>query len=378
MTLSKLVPLLLLLLIHCGIATALEDETANIETTLSYYISGTANNQPEAIKKAFHPNAILILEKANDAMWQVPLKEYLSWYKGFKKDTGRRAKILNISVNGMLAQAKIRVDILKSNVQYIDHLLLKKLDGRWQIISKSAQRNTLTLEQQNNLGRRVLIVASSKAFHGDSQLPAGTSFDELLSAYDIFTQAGLMVDFVSTQGGALNLSYINTSNDEHKKYLYQPDYMYALSNTMRPAEVDPSQYAAIYYVGGSNAMYEVAENLTLQRIAMHIYEQNQGVIAAVCHGTAGIVNLRLKNGEYLIKGKQITGYPTAFENPDRAYFKHFPFQIQPKVEALGGNFEYGERNDSFIKVDSRIVTGQNYQSSQAVANSVLEYIYSIK
>ncbi|ODB44861.1 peptidase [Pseudoalteromonas sp. BMB] len=374
MTLSKLVPLLFLLLIQTSIAIAFEDETAKITATLNHYISGTANNQPEMIRKAFHPDAMLILEKSDQAMWQVPLKEYLSWYKGSKKDTGRRAKILNISVNDHLAQAKIRIDILKSNVQYIDHLLLKKIAGTWKIISKSAQQTTLTSEQVTNLGRRVLFVASSKAFHGDSQLPAGTSFEELLSAYDVFTQAGLIVDFVSTQGGALNLSYINTSNGEHKKYLYQPDYMYALSNTMRPAEVDPSQYAAIYYVGGSNAMYEVAENSTLQRIAMHIYEQNQGVVAAVCHGTAGIVNLRLKNGEYLIKGKQITGYPTAFENPDRAYFKHFPFQIQPKVEELGGSFEYGERNASFIKVDSRIVTGQNYQSSQAVANTVLEHI----
>ncbi|WP_462154198.1 nuclear transport factor 2 family protein [Pseudoalteromonas piscicida] len=371
MTLSKLVPLLFLLLIQTSIAIAFEDETTKITATLNHYISGTANNQPEMIRKAFHPDAMLILEKSDQAMWQVPLKEYLSWYKSSKKDTGRRAKILNISVNEHLAQAKIRIDILKSNVQYINLLLLKKIAGTWQIISKSAQQTTLTSEQVTNLGRRVLIVASSKAFHGDSQLPAGTSFEELLSAYDVFTQAGLIVDFVSTQGGALNLSYINTSNGEHKKYLYQPDYMYALSNTMRPTEVDPSQYAAIYYVGGSNAMYEVAENPTLQRIAMHIYEQNQGVVAAVCHGTAGIVNLRLKNGEYLIRGKQITGYPTAFENPDRAYFKHFLFQIQPKVEELGGNFVYGERGASFIKVDSRIVTGQNYQSSQAVARAVL-------
>ncbi|TMO90602.1 peptidase, partial [Pseudoalteromonas sp. S3178] len=43
MTLSKLVPLLFLLLIQTSIAIAFEDETAKITATLNHYISGTVN-----------------------------------------------------------------------------------------------------------------------------------------------------------------------------------------------------------------------------------------------------------------------------------------------------------------------------------------------
>ena len=45
----------------------------------------------------------------------------------------------------------------------------------------------------------------------------------------------------------------------HKKYLYDADFMYAIGNTLTPADVKPADYRAVYYVGGTNAMYGVAK-----------------------------------------------------------------------------------------------------------------------
>jgi putative intracellular protease/amidase len=158
----------------------------------------------------------------------------------------------------------------------------------------------------------------------------------------------------------------------HRKYIYDRDFMYALANTAKPEQIDASQYLAVHYVGGGNAMYQVAENKALQEISMQVYEQNQGIVSSVCHGTAGIVNLKLSNGEYLVSGKNVSGYPIAFEKTDAAYYQEFPFEIETLIKQRGGEFKYGERNQSYVEVDGRVITGTNFQSSKAVAKAMVE------
>jgi len=122
-----------------------------------------------------------------------------------------------------------------------------------------------------------------------SRISAGNSFSELIHAYAGFREAGYGVQFVSPDGGAVPLAYIDTSNREHKASIYDADFMWALANTRRPDEVDPGAYAALMYIGGSAAMYGVAENTGMQSLAVRIYEQQGGVVSAVCHGSAGLV-----------------------------------------------------------------------------------------
>ena len=82
-----------------------------------------------------------------------------------------------------------------------------------------------------------------------------------------------------------------TEAGEFRSRLYDADLMYALGHTYTPSQIDPACYRAVYFVGGSNAIYGVPENTELQNIAMHVYERNGGVVSAVCHGAAGLVNL---------------------------------------------------------------------------------------
>jgi putative intracellular protease/amidase len=144
-----------------------------------------------------------------------------------------------------------------------------------------------------------------------------------------------------------------------------------LRTTFTPAQVDAARYRAVYYVGGSNAMYGVPEHPALQRIALQVYEGNGGVVSAVCHGTAGIVNLRLASGDYLIAGKRVSGFPEEHEQQGAAYFKQFPFLIGTTVRARGGVFHAVDGEAPHIQVDGRLVTGQNYASAAPVARAVV-------
>jgi len=348
-----------------------QTENQQITDTLENYIQGTSYSHPDKIAAAFHGDANLLLDKKNQDIWRVPAKDYASWFSKKKPGTytGRIGEVLNIEVSGSIASAKVEIIVPKKQQRYIDLFLLKKIDNHWQIISKSAAS-----ESSNQNGKRILFIVSNAHFHGTSSLPVGASFSEVVNAYHEFKSAGMTVDFVSPLGGAIPLSYINTSNELQKQYLYNADFMYAIAHTKRPDEIEPSAYKAVHYIGGSSAMYGVADNKEIQKISMDIYEKHNGIVSAVCHGTAGIVHLKEKSGEYLVSGKKISGYPDEYENPKRAYYQHFPFAITQTIEKHGGDFRYSARNTAHVEVDGRVITGQNYLSSALVAKEMIKMI----
>ncbi len=76
-----------------------------------------------------------------------------------------------------------------------------------------------------------------------------------------------------------------------------------LVNTKKPEDIDPEKYNAIYYTGGHGVMWDFPDNKELQEIALAIYENN-GYILSVCHGIAGLLNIKDKEGNFLISDKK--------------------------------------------------------------------------
>ncbi|APU11995.1 peptidase [Cellulophaga lytica] len=353
--------------------TIAQTDRSKIETTILNYINGTSYNQPKLIEKAFYANANLYLENKEKTLWVVPAKEYISWYKNKKQGefNGRIGNIISIDNFEGIATAKAEILFPESNSRYIDMFLLKKIKNQWEIISKSAAS-----ENSNQQGDKILFIVSNASFYGDSDIATGNSFSEITNAYTTFKNAGYTVDFVSPNGGSIPLTYIDTSDPLQKNLVYNKDFMYAIKHTKKPIEIFAKNYKAVHYIGGGSAMYGVPENKDIQKIAMEIYEEHNGIISSVCHGTAGIVNLKTKDGRYVYEGKIVNGYPDSFEKKDAEYFKHWPFLIQKTIEERGGIFQFSKRNTSQVEVQGNLITGQNYLSSKDVALQIIERLKS--
>lgn len=138
---------------------------------------------------------------------------------------------------------------------------------------------------------------------------------------------------------------------------------------MKPSDIDPSKYIAIHYAGGHGVMWDFADNVELATIAASIYEKG-GVVSAVCHGPAGIVNIKLSDGKYLVDGKKVNGF-TNDEEIAVKLEKVVPYLLETKLIERGGIFEKSNPFEPHLTVDNRLITGQNPQSATKVGEAIL-------
>ncbi|MDW3194540.1 MAG: serine hydrolase [Cytophagales bacterium] len=224
---------------------------------------------------------------------------------------------------------------------------------------------------------RVLFVVSNATHYGNSEIRTANHFGEIVYAYDEFVKAGFHVDIVSPEGGSIAIGYLN-SDSLLQFYLYNPAFMGLLERTKHPDEIQSNDYEAVYYSGGGAAMFGTFDNNKLKQISADIYEHD-GFVAAVCHGTAGIVDIKLSDGQFLVWDKRVNGFPDLFENKEAAYFQQFPFSIQEQIVSNGGMFSYSKDGwDGFLEIDGRLITGQDPTSARGVAKAVIEAVNESK
>ena len=99
---------------------------------LYHYIEGTANGQPDRLKKAFDENFNLYYV-ANDSLRVWSGKQYVNGVKPGRK-SNRIGKVLSIDYEGNAAIAKIEILMPARKRIYTDYLMLLKIKNEWKII----------------------------------------------------------------------------------------------------------------------------------------------------------------------------------------------------------------------------------------------------
>ena len=186
-------------------------------------------------------------------------------------------------------------------------------------------------------------------------------------------KAGVEVDFVSPLGGYVPLDPHSMSflNETDLHYYNNRDFVSkALANTKKPEEINSSDYDLIYYTGGHGTMWDFPENTELAKIASDIY-QNGGIISAVCHGVVGLLPIMDENGRALIAGKTVTGF-TNEEEDMNGTTDIVPYLTEDVLKDKGVNYEKEAAFSPVVRVDGRLMTGQNPQSAGLLGKTVVE------
>lgn len=116
-----------------------EAELARIP--LDDYMVGTTYNYPDQIRRAFSDSAQLHLDRDGED-WLVSPEAYAQLFsrRPAGSKNGRQSTLLTLDIRQNTATAEIEVIIPSLEARFIDLLLLKKLDGAWKIVSKTATR----------------------------------------------------------------------------------------------------------------------------------------------------------------------------------------------------------------------------------------------
>ena len=219
--------------------------------------------------------------------------------------------------------------------------------------------------------RKALIVVTSHDRLGDTGKPTGYYLPEVTHPYYALLDAGVAVDLASPKGGEapMDPSSNDRSDAANARFLDTPADRDKVARTAALAGVDPSAYDAILFAGGHGTMWDFREDKDVQRLAAAIHEQG-GVVAAVCHGPAALVDVRLPSGEFLVAGKRVTG----FSNDEEAAAKLtrvVPFLLESMLVERGGRYQKADGLwKEHVVSDGRLVTGQNPASAAGVGREV--------
>lgn len=221
---------------------------------------------------------------------------------------------------------------------------------------------------------KVLMVGTSQGVLGETGKPTGVWLSELTHAYDKFEQAGVSVSFASIDGRGFPLDpgSLNDMDSSAKDFLLSPGKRALLSdeNVLSLTQAKAQNYDAIYLIGGHGVMWDFKGNQNLDSIIASTY-QSGGVVAAVCHGIAGLLTVADDSGSLLIDGKKITGFSDE-EEAVIALTQVVPFSLEQGLKKAGAVYSQTYENfGSYAVTDGRIVTGQNPASATAVAQQVV-------
>ncbi|TMM59592.1 nuclear transport factor 2 family protein [Maribacter algarum] len=116
-------------------AVSAQTDLELITSTLNDYLEGTANGEPERVKRAFHPE-LNLYSVANDSLKVWNGQDYVGGIKQGKK-SNRIGRIVSIDYENDAAVGKIEIIMPGPKRIYTDYLMLLKYQGSWKIIHKS-------------------------------------------------------------------------------------------------------------------------------------------------------------------------------------------------------------------------------------------------
>ncbi len=230
----------------------------------------------------------------------------------------------------------------------------------------------LTENVPEHRGRVLAVVTSAKTM-GASGKSTGYELTELSRAYYVFQANGFEVHIASPEGGEPKVIIDDEDMGEFDfAFLNDRVAQEKAKNTIPVSQIAPSDYEAVFFVGGKGAMFDFPDNPDIQKIVREIYQSDK-VVGAVCHGPAALVNVTLDSGEHLLANKTVSGFTNDEELlliPEAATI--FPFLLQDKLVAQGARFNEGAMYLEQISRERNLVTGQNPWSTWKMAETMIQ------
>ena len=221
-------------------------------------------------------------------------------------------------------------------------------------------------------GKRVLIVLTSNDDLGDSGQKTGWYLPEAAHPYNVFKAAGCTISWASPKGGEapVDADSLDMNDAGNKTFWENEETKNMTKNTMKLSDCKSDDYDCIFFAGGFGVMWDFPDDPDVHRLSKEMYEANK-IVAAVCHGPAALLKVKLSNGDFMVKGHDVA----AFTNEEEDAMKRreiVPFTCEDLLKENGGFHKSAGVFKACVAVRGNLYTGQNPPSASPVAEEIVK------
>jgi len=219
---------------------------------------------------------------------------------------------------------------------------------------------------------KILMVLTSHDELGDTGKKTGFWLEEFAAPYYAFIDAGVEVTLASPAGGQPPLDPSSDTEDaqtkDTKRFKEDSEAQKHLANTKKLADMKAEDFDSVFYPGGHGPLWDLAVDKDSINLIETFVQQDKPV-AFVCHSPGALKNVKV-DGEYLVKGKTVTGF-TNSEEDAVGLTDVVPFLVEDALKANGGDYQKANDWESYVVEDGLLITGQNPASSEDAAKRLL-------
>lgn len=223
---------------------------------------------------------------------------------------------------------------------------------------------------------KILIVLTSHSQLGNTGKKTGFWLEEFAAPYYSLKDAGAMITLASPKGGQPPLDPKSDLPENRTEFTERFNKDVAaqaeLADTKMLTDLSADDFDAVFYPGGHGPMWDMPDN-PMSIALIEAFIKAGKPVAAVCHAPAALVNVRGKDGEYLLKGKRVTGFSNT-EEEAVGLTGVVPFLLEDRLRQRGGIYSKADNWLPHVQLDGKFVTGQNPASSIPVAEALLKQL----
>jgi putative intracellular protease/amidase len=207
--------------------------------------------------------------------------------------------------------------------------------------------------------------------------------EECIEPLTTLTDAGLDITVATPTGEPPVLDERSVDPDEvgedlseHVREVHETDER--LNNPIPLAEADAEDYDTIVFPGGHGAEWDITQDTHARELLRESVAGDDGKALVVCHTVGILAFTRDGDGEFLVDGRSVTGFPNAWEEgivdendllPDG---RKLPYWVEDEVKAAGADWDAELDADTSVTVDGDLITARGPPSSGEAARTLLD------
>ncbi|AGM99988.1 hypothetical protein L593_00170 [Salinarchaeum sp. Harcht-Bsk1] len=207
--------------------------------------------------------------------------------------------------------------------------------------------------------------------------------EECVEPLETLTEAGVEITVATPTGGApepdersVDPDNVGEEQADHVTEVAKNDER--LRNPVQITEVSAADFDAVVFPGGHGTEWDVNQDRHARTLLRDAVVGEDGKALVVCHAAGLLAFTRDADGEFLVDGRSVTGFPNDWEEgivddqdlmPDG---RKLPYWVEDEVKAAGGDWDAELDQDTSVRVDGDLVTARGPSSSSRAAQTLLD------